>query len=687
MASVRFGVYLALLAISGVSTFAQRQPIGGVQEYTGTISYTTSGKHSTTVGVITETFTVEQSAQLQAHVTWNPNLRRYDGYVTEGAAMIKETLVFTSPDSRSERGTSGESKDMSKSPNGGRRKFAIDLQSDGQYQPNLLDNDIQARFYSQGAFDKTQPMRLFLYAPGHFMDLWRQPLEGNVLKGSGKVKHGTPHPVSEEPDIYIHVEWEFRPGLAAPAEDEVVVTSSTYDQFRPEAGIGGGRGNDITFTARLQKAGGGEPSEKAVKFEWKFKDVSREPGYTMNMPVLDPDAGADLRFEARDELRLTDHEGLMAETPVGERVESTAVIGSHDWGGFGAIEVTAVLQSGKRRQGVLQGGGAEILVPKRTPGDQIAESWRIAKGVAGIDASADYENAPIGDGNAGDGLTLYEEYRGFIENGLHIEGDPRKKDFMIFNDAGSGYLAGIRRFAQLSELATHWKFQRNEWQESNVVNLNFARGPHLVAQHGARVQGSAAHAGYAEAKGHTVYIAPLDGTEDQQMFDYMNSSLVHELMHTVNVYHHGDKVEPLVRWTNLGDSEDVLEVRLNKNGDSIGEAKPIRVLRETGERVPGRLPEGGLVVRIGMPHGQHSGDDKCVMRYDSAGAYVSVSDPDVRYRATNEPTGTMLCRSPLGKGVNEMGRQPQPRYGDADSGRGDCYHQILVNDAVAPQVR
>jgi hypothetical protein len=99
---------------------------------------------------------------------------------------------------------------------------------------------------------------------------------------------------------------------------------------------------------------------------------------------------------------------------------------------------------------------------------------------------------------------LYEEYRGFIENGAHIEGDPKKKDFLIFNDAGSGYLAGIRRFAELSELATHWKFQPNEWQESNVVNLNFARGPHVVGQRGARVQASAAHAGYAEAKGRTV---------------------------------------------------------------------------------------------------------------------------------------------------------------------------------------
>src|SRR5687767_7834090 len=146
MGSLRCGVFLCLLALSSTTAFAQRQPIGGVQEYTGKISYTTNGKHSTTVGVITETFTVEQSAHLQVSVTWNPNLRRYDGYVTGGTAMIKETVVNTSPSATWERGTKGESTDMANTPNGGRRRFAIDLRNDGTYQPNLLDNDIQARF-------------------------------------------------------------------------------------------------------------------------------------------------------------------------------------------------------------------------------------------------------------------------------------------------------------------------------------------------------------------------------------------------------------------------------------------------------------------------------------------------------------------------------------------------------------
>jgi hypothetical protein len=40
-----------------------------------------------------------------------------------------------------------------------------------------------------------------------------------------------------------------------------------------------------------------------------------------------------------------------------------------------------------------------------------------------------------------------------------------------------------------------------------------------------------------------------------------------------------------------------------------------------------------------------------------------------------------LCTLPLGTGVNSKDHVPQSRYGDAE--RGDCTHQIDVNDLYA----
>jgi hypothetical protein len=52
-----------------------------------------------------------------------------------------------------------------------------------------------------------------------------------------------------------------------------------------------------------------------------------------------------------------------------------------------------------------------------------------------------------------------------------------------------------------------------------------------------------------------------------------------------------------------------------------------------------------------------------------------------------EGLGFSLCSQTHGDGVNDASRTPQARYGDSAAGRGDCAHQILVNDAVKAAAR
>ena len=84
-------------------------------------------------------------------------------------------------------------------------------------------------------------------------------------------------------------------------------------------------------------------------------------------------------------------------------------------------------------------------------------------------------------------------------------------------------------------------------------------------------------------------------------------------------------------------------------------------------------------ITIGAPQGEHSGNADCVMRYFNAHAYRP-QDLRVRYEV-DEVKGIILCTSATGTGVNDADRgTPQPRYGDAASGRGNCKGQICVND-------
>ena len=68
------------------------------------------------------------------------------------------------------------------------------------------------------------------------------------------------------------------------------------------------------------------------------------------------------------------------------------------------------------------------------------------------------------------------------------------------------------------------------------------------------------------------------------------------------------------------------------------------------------------------------------MRYDLSPAYRSKTDPVLRYWTgpSSERIGQRLCTRPTGTGVNDAGRKPESRYGDASYG--DCVHQICVND-------
>lgn len=71
------------------------------------------------------------------------------------------------------------------------------------------------------------------------------------------------------------------------------------------------------------------------------------------------------------------------------------------------------------------------------------------------------------------------------------------------------------------------------------------------------------------------------------------------------------------------------------------------------------------------------------MRYHLAKSYIGRGQPGVRIAEYKEPIGgTCLCSAAAGTGVNAPDHFPQSRYGAAAAGRGNCLHQIHVNDAV-----
>ena len=526
------------------------------------------------------------------------------------------------------------------------------------------------------------------------------PRTGLDLIGSGKYGMDMPIPLlnvllgGSILKLLADINWTFQPLAVDPLE--LVVDPTDYDSFRPKGDLGGNPGNSISVTATLQTKSGKPATEGAAKFIFELLETSQEPGIALNWPrdASDQDydlrIAADARFQIADAVKRQRAESLPT-FPLA--TSSTVKIDSFDWGGWSRLKVTALLADGTSIVGYLKGKPeqTEIRLPKRAVGSLIADIWKSENDVSGSDNSDD-ETDPKGDSNAGDGLTLYEEYRGFYESQAKIEGKPKKKDYFAINLAGSNGDGGLALFQRLSGLAVHKNLLQTELSSERVINKNVSAGPHRVNQHGIILKNNNSN-GYAEAVSTTskrpstpkdfdyvgLPVTIAAGPTQSRDVSYAAASVAHELFHTVNVYHHGES-DKQVTWE-LGPDDSVLEggqqIQVYREPSLNVTANVVADLKTRGSK--------SREIWLGQQQGQHSGVENCVMRYDSSQAYEQSGSAGWRY-SVRETTGALLCRSAEGTGVNAS-RSPQIRYGEAAKGRGACIDQILVNDAISPPVR
>ncbi len=363
------------------------------------------------------------------------------------------------------------------------------------------------------------------------------------------------------------------------ADLELIVTSKAYDTWRPEARENESAiGNEITLDAKLQSPGGGAATVKARKIIFELTDTSREPGVALNFPLAAATPGDfDLQFSPKTNppgpYIISGTGNQRAETAAGQYTSASIVVSSFDWGAWSTLKVTAELEDGRRVTGHFKSksGPADILLPKRGKDSKIADSWKQDAGVS-LPDDDDSEIGPAGDGSAGDGFSLYEEYRGFYVNGGHIAGDPKKIDFFVRNYIGVDADLGIFLFADLTGAEVHSKLLDTEFDRNvRVMNANRDRGPHhdspsaatfeqIQGQHGvfletqAGLDGGKTVLSEAGVRGRpvitqSVNLQPRDSltgmtTSENVPFSDLafayDRAVAHELLHSVGAEHHGE---------------------------------------------------------------------------------------------------------------------------------------------------
>ena len=474
-------------------------------------------------------------------------------------------------------------------------------------------------------------------------------------------------------------------------DTKLYVESDEYDDWLPTA-LNNEKeaGKEITFRSKLLEADGTTACATADSFKFELINVSNEPGIALNFPdenkaEKDWDLHFIQEFNAPDDVMSSDRLSLV--TKGGS--EAIVLIPSFDWGAYGKLKVTAFMHGGYVIYGFLKGhpGITEIPIPKRSGSSKIADKWKNNNGVDGLADDDDAENEPAGDGDVGDGFTLYEEYRGFYENGKHIFGDAKNKDLFIYKELDD-FITGIQLFTALTKLKVHYKLNTSEFDtKKRMMNFNHTDAPHQTDQHGLWLKiidndtmnnfssnlGPPKNVDSVNISPNSFYFSTFIEGSRREITDFLSSTVAHELGHAVRIKHHGtmdQKKNAYSHAFSYNGSTSAFELEITENNSTVIDP------RWENDRPYTQLFLGKRY--IGVWGGQHSGVEDCIMRYDCAFAYIPNTGGDIRYITSQERTGIILCEIKEGTGVNQNGRGPRPRYGPAVNGR--CKFQICVND-------
>jgi hypothetical protein len=231
-------------------------------------------------------------------------------------------------------------------------------------------------------------------------------------------------------------------GESPKEETEVSVKPEAgYEKWIPEGNVSepDKPGNSLEVVLRVH-AKGDPAAPREATIEVSLPNVSEQKGVCINWPKK-AGAAKGLRFRKEDyeggPLKWVDETHLKTAEAV---EEVTVLVSAHDFGAWGSLRVTARDDEGRNVTVKVRGReGADLTIPLDDDGNKVADGWETDKGVEGYASTWDEATAP-GQRSRGDGLTLYEKYRGVVvldlnRGRVHTRLDPHEKAHFVIDPA------------------------------------------------------------------------------------------------------------------------------------------------------------------------------------------------------------------------------------------------------------
>jgi len=216
---------------------------------------------------------------------------------------------------------------------------------------------------------------------------------------------------------------------------------------------------------------------RSGKIRFTLEEVSKNHGYCLNFPPKGQEK-ADLRFSDQQMpgITLSGKDSDVAETDDAV-AEATVRVESRDPGAYGTLKAACADLNLKAMYKPTN--TYALAIPRDDDGNHIADAWETKKGIPHYDKDWDGESVP-GQDQAGDGLTLYHEYRGAVV----LDGgkktwrrlDPAKKEMFLVDPGGVFPLAVWERVTQIKAYALDDSLVDASLHSSNgkspLVNFN-----------------------------------------------------------------------------------------------------------------------------------------------------------------------------------------------------------------------
>jgi hypothetical protein len=183
----------------------------------------------------------------------------------------------------------------------------------------------------------------------------------------------------------------------------------------------------------------GDENCNAEKIVFTLYDVSNEPGRYMNDKDKYNDTEPDLQMsDMNGDYQIT--KTTATKQLSGKSQTQQVYIWCGDYGAYGKLKAS-VLVGGQWYEADADGTPDKyITIPLDLNDNKIADSWEKDNNVYGLPAAWDEEDDPSGQKTNGDGMTNYEEYRGFFAARFnnsppeYMRLNPKQKEMFVIDE-------------------------------------------------------------------------------------------------------------------------------------------------------------------------------------------------------------------------------------------------------------